>query len=433
MTTNSSRRRPNCDVPLWQRVKAQVSVLDIATRHAEVRPSGSGRCVCRCLCGRNTDRRPSFVLYPASNDFHCFACGAHGNVIHLYLLVTRGLLRESIGRQDFLAGARDLAETYLGGQTEPIGSLASLAAAPRERGELDADTLAVLEAATQIYAETLSRHLAVRAWLTGVGPVSVPWSDRPVPGRGLCDATLETLRIGFAPSDGLARALVRHGVDLAAAQRVGLLGDGARRSERLRERAIFPVLDADRPVYLMGRALVADAHRPKFLGLADGSAYKRPMQHGDLSQGVLWVEGCFDVAALVQWRVPERRAVVGLLGTAHLQALSLVDGLDAPASAPDLIALDQDFAGKTAALKLHETLAKRGRRARIVFDIERHARLAESFTGTSAARDAELALDHEILKRCDVCEVRWGGEADSPGKLMQLGERGRELFGQVDA
>lgn len=35
------------------------------------------------LCPFHQERTPSFVLYPASNTFHCFGCGAHGDVISL--------------------------------------------------------------------------------------------------------------------------------------------------------------------------------------------------------------------------------------------------------------------------------------------------------------------------------------------------------------
>ena len=76
---NTQTQRPT----VWQRVKAEVSIIRLAERYAELRRSGSTRFVCRCLCGGNTDRHPSFMLYEQGNDFNCFACQAHGSVIDL--------------------------------------------------------------------------------------------------------------------------------------------------------------------------------------------------------------------------------------------------------------------------------------------------------------------------------------------------------------
>ena len=35
------------------------------------------------LCPYHDERTPSFYLYPETNTFHCYGCGAHGDVINL--------------------------------------------------------------------------------------------------------------------------------------------------------------------------------------------------------------------------------------------------------------------------------------------------------------------------------------------------------------
>jgi DNA primase len=101
-----------------------------------------------------------------------------------------------------------------------------------------------------------------------------------------------------------------------------------------------------RPVWMIGRAMETGV-QPKYLGLPDGMVHKRPMVIGTPHSGVIWVEGPFDVAALVQWGLDVDYRIIGLLGTAHAQTSSLT--ADCPPATPHYIALDQDNAGERAA------------------------------------------------------------------------------------
>ncbi len=57
----------------------------------------------RALCPFHQEKTPSLCLYPRGNDFHCFGCSAHGDVIAL----TQKLL--SCG---FIEAVKHLAPTY---------------------------------------------------------------------------------------------------------------------------------------------------------------------------------------------------------------------------------------------------------------------------------------------------------------------------------
>ena len=84
-------------------IKSLAPISDVAARYAEVKRRGR-LSVCRCLCGQNTDRNPSFTLYDDDNHFHCYACGRHGSVIDLVMLA-EGL--------DFRAAVEQLQRDYL--------------------------------------------------------------------------------------------------------------------------------------------------------------------------------------------------------------------------------------------------------------------------------------------------------------------------------
>jgi DNA primase len=404
--------------PLWRRVKDEINIVQLAERYAELRRSGTTRFVCRCLCGHNRDRHPSFILYEKNNDFHCFACQAHGSVIDLEMLVS-GL--------DFRAAVSKLAQEFGIWQGNEPGRerlrapFVALSAAPQDKGEIEPTSKATLNAANAFFVGQLQHTHAVRNWLMAQ--------------RGLNDETMHVLKIGYAHGDGLARALFRQGISLRQAQRAGLLRPSARRQEHLSQRVTFPVLDTcSDVVYLMGRAIHND-QQPKYLGLAEGTAYKRPMCFGSVKHRAIFVEGCFDVAALKQWRVDERIGIVGLLGTAHEQLLAQValppqhDGL------PDWVALDQDWAGKLNALKVVAALNKRRRQARIVFDLDRHEALIRQTRFDSPEQrskiEQEIALGRDILDKGLARVVHWANAGDSPGKLLRHGLRGQDLFAQA--
>lgn len=59
-------------------LKARVRIEDLIGRHLELNPNGP-KLVARCPF--HEDRRPSFVVYPETQTFHCFGCREHGDVL----------------------------------------------------------------------------------------------------------------------------------------------------------------------------------------------------------------------------------------------------------------------------------------------------------------------------------------------------------------
>jgi DNA primase len=61
-----------------QRIKTAMPIADVIGQYVDLRPSG------RAFVGRcpfHDDRTPSFVVYPNTEQFHCYGCRAHGDVI----------------------------------------------------------------------------------------------------------------------------------------------------------------------------------------------------------------------------------------------------------------------------------------------------------------------------------------------------------------
>ena len=388
-------------------IKQQVRLSDVAAQYGDLRKRGQLQ-VCRCLCGENSDRNPSFTLYERGqpeDHFHCFACGRHGSVIDLVML-TEGL--------DVKAACQHLRERYLHSQaSEPVARRAITGPVPTPLVEtaLRADVVALLRETVACYQRNLAESPSVQALLHQ---------------RGLSDDTLARLHIGYA-NGNLARHLHERSQPLSLAARIGLL---TQRGELMQGRIAFPVLDEqDQPLFLLGRATLP-GQQPKYLGLPDGLVHKRPMLCGVPKRGVVLVEGAVDFAALIQWGLPSEWLCIALLGTAHAQVVTHLANRHLDVSV--VIALDQDKAGKEAALKAALALREAGIPSSIVVDADRYAQ-HQAQTAKPDSVQAEQSLIDEIVRLGLVRWVHWHNQAKDCGDLLmqQAGASGRELFLQA--
>lgn len=310
-------------------IKRQVRLCDVAAQYGELRKRGQLQ-VCRCLCGENSDRNPSFTLYEhgqPDDHFHCFACGRHGSVIDLVMLVEH---------LDFKAACQLLRDRFMVGHGYPSPRRVVVRQTAKQVAtELLPEVKRMLEATAAHYNMTLKR---------------VPTVLTNLHKRGLHDTTLDRLAVGYADGS-LARHLHGQGHSLSLAAQMGLIGA---RAELMQNRIVFPICNAAGEIaFLIGRATGA-RQPPKYLGLPDGLVHKLPMCVGRPTLGVIVVEGPFDLAALAQWGVDQHYLIIALLGTAHTRALEIICKLR-----PErvLLALDQDLAGTRAARELQDALA----------------------------------------------------------------------------
>jgi DNA primase len=61
-----------------ERIKHYNPIANVVAHYVKLRPSGANLVG---LCPFHNDQIPSFTVYPASDTFYCFGCGAHGDVI----------------------------------------------------------------------------------------------------------------------------------------------------------------------------------------------------------------------------------------------------------------------------------------------------------------------------------------------------------------
>ena len=247
------------------------------------------------LCPFHKEKTPSFTVNEDKGFFHCFGCGAHGDVIG-FVMRDEGLaFPEAVER---LAGDAGLALPARDARTE---------AREQERLSL----YAVVETAAAWFEAELAGPRGAAAL-------------RYLDGRGVDAETRARFRLGYAPegSHSLRGALAGGGVPQAMMLEAGLVvapeGGGAP-YDRFRARVIFPICDRrGRVVAFGGRAL--GEGQPKYLNSPETPLFSK----GALLYGhhlaapaarkagrVIAVEGYMDVIALHRAGIAEAVAPLG--------------------------------------------------------------------------------------------------------------------------
>ncbi|MFQ5774764.1 MAG: DNA primase [Kiloniellaceae bacterium] len=284
------------------------------------------------LCPFHNEKTPSFTVSEDKGFYHCFGCGAHGDVIG-FVMRTEGLsFPEAVER---LAGESGL--------PVPRSSPEARAAARRH-----ADLLEVLEAAASWFEERLrgAEGAAARAYLEG---------------RGVAPETAAAFRLGFAPDRrGLLRAALNpRGLDDASLVEAGLIKcpeDGGPVREYFFDRLIFPITDRRGRVIAFGGRALGDSPA-KYLNSPETPLFHKGRvlynlaraRQAALDTGELIVaEGYTDVIALSQAGFPAAVAPLGTAVTAE-QIAELWRLAEEP-----VLCLDGDEAGRRAAYRAAE-------------------------------------------------------------------------------
>jgi len=300
---------------------------EVVERYGVALGHGGGRPVGRCPFHR--DREPSLALYlddPADEHFHCFGCGAHGDVIRFVELIARLPFPAAVAA---LVGA--------GGATPTAPALRRPAiAGGRQSFTLRAPPdRACLAAAIAHYHHQLLREPAALAYCAA---------------RGLDREALVRHRIGFAPvrgdGDDLVATLARAGFPPARTERAGLAAPRGR--EFLAGRIVIPELRDGGPVWAIGRRLAGAG--PRYLGLP-GAKPLLGLAEVRGASAVYLTEGPFDRLTLGRWGFP----AVALAGTRAGPGVLA----DLAAFPRIYLVLDADEAGREATARLADALGSR--------------------------------------------------------------------------
>ena len=293
------------------------------------------------LCPFHTERTPSFTCTPEGNYFHCFGCGASGD-IYDFLQRVEGM--------DF---------------PEAVETLARRTGFPLRYEQLsNRERRALGERSRLIAVSHLARDHFVRRLLGEEGTAAREYLKT----RGFGRTEADTFELGFAPEawDDLSRALVADGVepeDLVAIG-VSVRNDRGGLRDRFRGRVIFPIQDPGGDVIGFGGRVLpgidfGDFEPPKYLNSPETPLYRKsrvlygvPQARSEIvaRDQVLICEGYTDVIALHQAGFANAVATCGTaVGTEHLRSLARY-------TQHVVLAFDADRAGMQAAERAWEAV-----------------------------------------------------------------------------
>lgn len=289
---------------------ARSDIVDIIDSRVKLKKAGRNYQAC---CPFHNEKSPSFSVAPDKQFYHCFGCGAHGNVISFLM---------DYDRLEFVEAIEELARVH--GMDIPREQNTHFDPAQAAQKKQQAtDDFALMEQACKLFQQNLRQH---------------PQKDLVInylKERGLSGEVAKAWEIGFAPdewqhlSDKLATSNERSQqcLDLKLITE----NDRGKRYDFFRGRLMFPIRDRrGRVIGFGGRVMQAD-QTPKYLNSPETrifhkgtelyGLYRARTLHRALPRIVV-VEGYMDVVALSQFEIDYAVASLGTATTPdHVQLM----------------------------------------------------------------------------------------------------------------
>lgn len=222
-----------------EEIRARNDIADVIGSYLSLKNAGTRF---KALCPFHKEKTPSFTVSPDRQIYHCFGCGAGGDVIRFI---------QEYEKVDFTVALQMLADRC--GMELQFEESAG-GAGPNRRGLLQ-----IHDGVAQFYQRMLMEHesgAAGRAYLKT---------------RSLKPETVKDFQIGFAPDrfDALEKWAQQKKIPLELMEQAGLMIKSDKRSgyyDRFRNRLMFPIRDeAGRVIGFSGRAIVKDEKSGKYV------------------------------------------------------------------------------------------------------------------------------------------------------------------------
>lgn len=259
-----------------QELKMKTDIEDVISTYVTLKRRGA---TLVGLCPFHNEKTPSFTVYPATQSFYCFGCGAGGDAITFL---------KKIENLDYLDAVKTLAQRA-GLQMPQDGFDDSLSKRRRRILEMNRE-------AARFYHSVL---------LSPEGKVGYDYYI----GRALSAATINHFGLGFAPNrwDALLKHMRAKGYQPAELVDAGLARKGQKGYyDNFRNRVMTPIIDVRGNVIAFGGRVLDDS-KPKYINTGDTLVYKKTNELFALNfakdskeDALILCEGYMDVIAMHQ-------------------------------------------------------------------------------------------------------------------------------------
>lgn len=318
-------------------VRQSNDIVDVISQYVRLKRSGRNFFG---LCPFHNEKSPSFSVSPDKQIFHCFGCGAGGNVF-TFLTKIEGI--------NFIEAVQILAD-------KSNIQLPTLQGGDSAKEELKAKVIRLNQFAADFYHQRLYKPEAKIA-------------QEYVKKRKLSQETLESFQIGFSGKfDELYRYLKQQGFEEKEILESGLVNknDQGQYIDRYRNRLMFPICDIRGRVIAFGGRVLDDS-KPKYINSPENVVYSKGRNLFGLNVAkkeklteLLIVEGYMDVISLHQRGI---KNVVAPLGTALTEQQGW---LLRKSTEKIILSFDSDEAGLNAKLRALDILQNMGCDIRIL-------------------------------------------------------------------
>ncbi len=322
-----------------EEVRSRSDIVDVVSQYVKLQRKGA---YYFGLCPFHNEKSPSFSVTPSRQMYHCFGCGASGNVFTFLMEY------ENMTFVEALSSLADRAGVTLP-QMEPSGKARDTA---KRR-----DTLLKLqkEAASWFYYNLRREN----------GQKALQYLKE----RGLSEETMQKFGLGYAGKSGnLYPFLKEKGYSDELLRQSGLFQADERRGmyDKFWNRVIFPIMDGNSRVIGFGGRVLGEG-KPKYLNSPETEIFDKSRTLYGLNiartsrqKQILVCEGYMDVIALHQAGFTN---AVASLGTSLTSGQA---GLLRRYTEEVLLLYDSDEAGVRAAIRGIPILRSVGLHAKVV-------------------------------------------------------------------
>jgi DNA primase len=317
-------------------LRAQADIVQVIQDYVSLKRVGA---TYKGLCPFHAEKTPSFHVNREKGFFHCFGCGAGGDVFRFLQMQDQ---------LSFPDAVRKLAGRFGLSLPEPEGD-----ERPRDHADREA-LLKMHESAAAFFREQLMAPSGARA-------------RQQLQARSVGQELAERLGLGYAPPgrDGLKNRLLQQGFPLPLVVKSGLVveRDGGEVVDRFRGRLMVPICRDSGSVVAFGGRATDPEQQPKYLNSPETAIYSKSrtlyglhLTKADIRRAgfAVLVEGYFDFAQVLASGVGQ---VVASCGTALTpQQAQLLRRFTTKV----ILSFDPDAAGQSAAVRSCELLVAEG-------------------------------------------------------------------------
>ena len=314
-----------------EEVRSRNDIVDVISEYAGLKKAGNSY---KCCCPFHSEKTPSFTVSREKQMYHCFGCGAGGNVYTFIMKYENFTFPEAI---DFLAkrAGINLPEKEMSPEDKKKYS--------RKQQMFD-----VNKSAAAYFHFLLTK--------TERGKLGYNYYKE----RGFTDETIAKFGLGYADiyRDDLYKYLKNKGFSDSIIKDAGLVDFDERNGPRDKfwNRVMVPITDINGKIIAFGGRVLGDA-KPKYLNTKETDIFNKSrnlfamnIARHSRKKGVILCEGYMDVIAMHQAGFDN---AIASLGTAFTEGQA---NLIKRYTNDVYLAYDSDGAGRAAAMKAIQIL-----------------------------------------------------------------------------